>query len=207
MNFHQGLNMEKTPVNFEKDLNRIAGLISDIRYAEPPDSLAEKILVRVKPKKLTVLQRLWRRLRTPVPMTPLRLLTAGVSFVAIFALAVTILWQDAGERIATQRINEVADQRLHTVMLFLDRPDAKDVEVIGSFNNWSQQGVRMVWDKDRGLWVVALRLNRGSYEYAFRINKEEIVADPKAILNRDDGFGHQNSILIIGNGNGNETRI
>jgi 1,4-alpha-glucan branching enzyme len=92
-------------------------------------------------------------------------------------------------------------------MLFLDRPDATDVELIGSFNNWSQEGVRMVWDKDRGLWVGVLQLKRGSYEYAFRVNQKEIVADPKAILHREDGFGHQNSILIIGNGNGNETSI
>ena len=199
--------MKKTPVNIERDLSRIAGLIADIRYAEPPESLTEKVLANLKPKRLTVLERLWRRLRTPISVSPLRLLPAGVSVLAIFALTLTLLWRDPGERIVTQRINEVADQGLNTVMLFLDRPDATDVEVIGSFNNWSQDGVRMVWDKDRRIWVVALHLKRGSYEYAFRVNNREIVADPKAILHRDDGFGHQNSILIIGNGNGNETRI
>jgi len=156
---------------------------------------------------MTFFKQVWRKLRTPMPVSPLRLLPAGVSVLVIFALAVTLLWRAPGERIVTQRINEVADQGLNTVMLFLDRPDATDVEVIGSFNNWSQQGVRMVWDKDRRLWVVALHLKRGNYEYAFRVNNREIVADPKAILHRDDGFGHQNSILIIGNGNGNETRI
>lgn len=199
--------MGKTSLNTEKDLRRIAGLIADIRYAEAPESLTENVLARIKPKNLTLLERLWRRLRTPVSVSPLRLLPAGVSALAIFALALTLLWKDSGERIVTQRINQVTDQGLRTVMLFLDRPDATDVEVIGSFNNWSQEGVRMVWDKDRGLWVVALHLKRGSYEYAFRVNNREIVPDPKAILNRDDGFGHQNSILIIGNGNGNETRI
>jgi hypothetical protein len=199
--------MEKTPVNIEKDLRRIAGLIADIRYAEPPESLTENVLANIKPKKMSFFKRFWRKLRTPVSVTPLRLLPAGGSVLAIFALALTLLWQAPGERVVTQRINEVADQRLNTVMLFLDRSDATDVEVIGSFNNWSQEGVRMVWDKDRRLWVVALHLKRGSYEYAFRVNNREIVADPKAILHRDDGFGHQNSILIIGNGNGSETRI
>jgi hypothetical protein len=199
--------MEKTPVNIEKDLRRIAGLIADIRYAEPPESLTENVLANIKPKKMSLFKRFWRKLRTPVSVTPLRLLPAGGSVLAIFALALTLLWQAPGERVVTQRINEVADQRLNTVMLFLDRSDATDVEVIGSFNNWSQEGVRMVWDKDRRLWVVALHLKRGSYEYAFRVNNREIVADPKAILHRDDGFGHQNSILIIGNSNGNEAKI
>ena len=199
--------MEKTPVNIEKDLRRIAGLIADIRYAEPPESLTENVLANIKPKKMSFFKRFWRKLRTPVSVTPLRLLPAGGSVLAIFALALTLLWQAPGERVVTQRINEVADQRLNTVMLFLDRSDATDVEVIGSFNNWSQEGVRMVWDKDRRLWVVALHLKRGSYEYAFRVNNREIVADPKAILYRDDGFGHQNSILIIRNGNGNEAKI
>jgi Carbohydrate-binding module 48 (Isoamylase N-terminal domain) len=199
--------MEKNPGNVDKDLSRIAGLIANIRYAEPPESFAEKVLANIKPKRMTLLKRLWRRLRTPIPVSPLRLLPAGVSVLAIFALALTLLWRDPGQRVVTQKINEVASQGLNTVMLFLDRPDATDVEVIGSFNKWSQEGVRMVWDRDRGLWVVALHLKRGSYEYAFRVNNREIVADPKAILHRDDGFGHQNSILIIGNGNGNETRI
>ena len=199
--------MEKTPVNVEKDLRRIAGLIADIRYAEPPESLTENVLANIQPKKMTFFKQVWRKLRTPMPVSPLRLLPAGVSVLVIFALAVTLLWRAPGERIVTERINEVVDQGLNTVMLFLDRPDATDVAVIGSFNNWSQEGVRMVWDKDRRLWVVALHLKRGNYEYAFRVNNREIVADPKAILHRDDGFGHQNSILIIGNGNGNETRI
>jgi hypothetical protein len=199
--------MEKTPVNIEKDLKRIAGLIADIRYAEPADFLTENVLANIKPKKVTLFKRVWRRLRTPVSVSPLRLLPAGVSVLAIFALTLTLLWRAPGERIVTQRINEVADQGLSTVTLFLDRPDATEVEVIGSFNNWSREGVRMVWDKDRRLWAVALHLKRGSYEYAFRVNNREIVADPKALLRTDDGFGHQNSILIIGNGNGNETRI
>jgi len=191
----------------EKDLRRIAGLIADIRYAEAPECLAEKVLARIKPKNPTLLERLWRRLRTPLSISPLSLLPAGASAVAIFALALTLLWKDSGERIVPQGINQVSDQGLRTVMLFLDRPDATDVEVIGSFNKWSQEGVRMAWDKDRGLWVAVLQLKQGSYEYAFRVNNREIVPDPRAILKRDDGFGHQNSILIIGDGNGNETRI
>lgn len=199
--------MKKTPANIEKDLSSIAGLIGDIRYEEPPESLAENVLAKIKPKKLTFLERLWRKLRTPLSITPLRLLPGGVLLLAIFALVFTLLWRDSGEKTVTQRINEVTDQGFKTVMLFLDRPDATDVEVIGSFNNWSQEGVKMVWDKDHGLWVVALHLKRGSYEYAFRVNDREIVSDPKAILHRDDGFGHQNSILIIGNGYGNETSI
>ncbi len=199
--------MEKTPVNVEKDLRRIAGLIADIRYAEPPEALTEKVLANIKAKRVTFFKKVWRRLRTPISVSPLRLLPAGVSVLAIFAMALTLFWRAPEERTDTQRINEVTDRGRHAVVLFLDRPDATDVEVIGSFNNWSQEGIRMVWDKDRGLWVVTLHLKRGTYEYAFRVNDREIVADPKAILHRDDGFGHRNSILIIGNGEGNETRI
>jgi len=199
--------MQKTPVNIEKVLKRITGLIVDIRYAEPPESLTENVLARIKPKKSTFLERLWRRLRTPVSVSPLKMLPAGASVLGVFAFAVVLLWRDPGERIVTHGINQVTHHPLNAVVLFLDRPDATQVEVIGSFDNWSQRGVSMVWDKDRGLWVGALYLKPGSYEYAFRVNNREIIADPKAILNQDDGFGHQNSILIIGNGNGGETKI
>jgi hypothetical protein len=199
--------MGKIPVNLEKDLSRIARLIGDIRYAEPSESLTETVLGRLKPKRLNFSTRLWRRLKTPVSVTPLKLLPGGVSVLAVLVLASTLMWRTPPERVVTQRTREVADQGLRTVTLFLDRPDATEVEVIGSFNHWSREGVRMVWDKDRRLWVAALRLKRGSYEYAFRVNGTEIMADPRAVLHQDDGFGHQNSILIIGNGNGNEASI
>lgn len=199
--------MEKVPEKTEKDLRRIAGLIADIQYAEPPELLAQKVLANIKPKKTNFFRRVWRRFRTPVSVRPLRALPAGISALVIFALALTLLWRTPGERVVTKGIHEVADQGFNTVTLFLDRPDATDVELIGSFNHWSKEGVKMVWDKERRLWVAVLNLKRGSYEYAFRVNNTEIVADPRAMLYRDDGFGHQNSILIVGNGNGNETRI
>jgi hypothetical protein len=199
--------MEKPPLTIEKDLKRIVARIADIRYAEPPESLAEEVLARIKPKRTTLFKRLWLRMRTPVSVTPLRLLPAAFSALVILSLALSLLWRAPDERIGGQTTKKVDDHGLNTVMLLLDRPGATDVEVIGSFNNWAQEGVKMVWDKERGVWVVILHLRRGSYEYAFRINDEEIIADPKAILQRDDGFGHQNSILMIGNGNGNETRI
>ena len=199
--------MEKIPRNVEEDLRRLAGLIANVRYAEPPESLTEEVLAKIKPRKMRFFKRAWRRLRTPLSVSPLRVLPAGVSVLAIFALALMLLWRAPGQRVVTQGISEVADQGFNTVMLFLDQPDATDVELIGSFNNWSKEGVKMVWDKDRRLWVGVLHLKRGRYEYAFRVNNREIVADPRALLHRDDGFGHQNSILIVGNGNGNETRI
>jgi hypothetical protein len=201
------MKMGKTPVNLEKDLSRLAGLIADIRYAEPPDTLAKTVLSRLEPKRVNSFTRLWRRLRAPVTVTPLKLMPVGVSIVAVLALALTFLWREPADRVVPQRIHEVTDQGIYTVTLFLDRPDATDVEVIGSFNRWSQEGIRMFWDEDRRLWVATLRLKRGTYEYAFRVNGTEIVADPRAVLHQDDGFGHQNSILIIGNGNGNEASI
>jgi hypothetical protein len=137
----------------------------------------------------------------------MRLLPAGVSGLAVLVLAFILLRPAPSDIITTQKDNGLPDQGLHSVVLFLDRPDARDVEVLGSFNNWSQEGIRMIWDKDRGLWVTVLHLKRGSYEYAFRIDQRELVADPRAVLKRDDGFGHKNSILIIGNGNDNETKI
>lgn len=200
--------MEKTPSNNEKDLSRLAGLIADIRYAEPPDALAERIMAGITPKEPTWVQRLLRRLRTPMSVTPLRLVPAGVSLLVVFIAALTLFGPSPDQRGIRQRLTEEGiDQGLKTVMLVLDRPDARDVEVIGSFNNWSREGIRMVRDKDHGVWVVVLHLKRGSYEYAFRVNQEEIVEDPKAIMQRDDGFGHKNSILIIENGNGKETKI
>jgi 1,4-alpha-glucan branching enzyme len=79
--------------------------------------------------------------------------------------------------------------------------------VIGSFNQWTPNGFRMHWDERRGLWILSARLERGRYEYAFLVDNQVVVPDPKALLQQDDGFGNKNSILIIERDNNNETKI
>ena len=88
----------------------------------------------------------------------------------------------------------------------LSTPGASRVELIGSFNQW-RPGVLMTWDESRKIWIVSLSLQKGRYEYAFLVDGEKIVSDPKALINQDDGFGNKNSILIVERNHDHEAGI
>jgi 1,4-alpha-glucan branching enzyme len=72
-------------------------------------------------------------------------------------------------------------------------PDAKEVYVCGTFNNW--QKCPMKYSKTKKAWVATLDLKEGRYEY-------KILADGKWIADPTrekvtNPFGTENSLLII----------
>ena len=159
--------MEKTHENVEKDLSRIAELIADIRYAEPPDSLAEAVLGKIKPKKLSPFKRLWRKARTPVLVTPLKLLPVGVSALAILILALSFLWRAPEERFVTQTVNQVTD-RGFTVSLI---PHTAKVTTLGL----KQVGDQVNLESDLiGKYVERLLQERG-----------QLPAKPTPVIDKD----------------------
>jgi len=192
--------------DLEKDLRRIAGEVARIPDVDPPDTLVDSIMARIRPKKVHWSRRLWRRMQVPFTLTPLR----TVSLAAVFVTAVmllTVFLGRAPERRELALKLEGKKEPGTTVVFTLDMADALSVGVIGSFNRWKADDFKMHWDQGRSLWVLSLQLEAGRYEYAFIIDGKEVVPDPKALLQEDDGFGNRNSILIIERDNGNETVI
>lgn len=78
-------------------------------------------------------------------------------------------------------------------LLDLSVPDARQVDVVGSWNNWQPTPMT----RADGTFFTVLHLPPGRYEYMFRVDGERWVQDPGAPLSRDDGFGRRNSILEI----------
>ena len=74
-------------------------------------------------------------------------------------------------------------------------PEAHEVFVAGSFNNW-HPGAWPLVDRGHGHWVKEISLAPGRYEYQFVVdgrwmhdrNAEELVENP---------FGGMNSVLVI----------
>ncbi len=62
------------------------------------------------------------------------------------------------------------------VRFTLDRPEAEDIRVTGSWNNWDPEGIRMAKDED-GLWSITIPLKPGTHFYKFYIDGKW-VADP-----------------------------
>ncbi|HVP58461.1 MAG TPA: BamA/TamA family outer membrane protein, partial [bacterium] len=69
----------------------------------------------------------------------------------------------------------------------LARPDAKDVRVTGSFNDWNPEGIKMTKD-EQGTWSVLVPIAPGYVTYKFYIDGEW-GPDPDVAEKVDDGKG------------------
>ncbi len=169
--------------------------VRDMPLVEPPASLASSVMASIKPKKLTWRRRASRWARTPwsFSVTPMGAIPAAAFLLALFILP--MLWMNQGGPTAP---GPVAGHSI-PVVFSLAHSGAKSVSVIGSFNNWRSNGYEMARDSTSTTWTLSVNLPLGSHEYAFVVDGETIIPDPNALLRRDDGFGAQNSILVIGN--------
>ncbi|MDW8467451.1 MAG: alpha-amylase family glycosyl hydrolase [Chloroherpetonaceae bacterium] len=72
---------------------------------------------------------------------------------------------------------------------------AKQVSVMGSFNDWNRTSLPMQKTPD-GSFVLTCRFNEGQYQYKFVVDGEEIIDEqnPQKVPN---GFGGYNSVLSI----------
>ncbi|MCC7262363.1 MAG: isoamylase early set domain-containing protein [Candidatus Latescibacteria bacterium] len=77
----------------------------------------------------------------------------------------------------------------------LDTPEAQEVFVAGTFNNWNPEGHPLKKDK-KGVWKVALSLPAGTHEYRFVVNGEWLE-DPACEERCLNAFGTHNSVLTL----------
>ena len=90
------------------------------------------------------------------------------------------------------------DARTVIVVFVLEAPDAREVCVVGDWNDWEPDVNRLRDPDGDGIWEIELKLEEGGdYRYQFLVNKELWIPDPKSDLQLDDGFGGVNSILQI----------
>ncbi len=80
----------------------------------------------------------------------------------------------------------------------LRAPDAEQVTLAGSFNDWSPEGIELVRSPDTGLWTGTVPLSPGEHEYLFVIDGTSWIPDPSAHAQVDDGFGAANSVIVVG---------
>jgi len=83
------------------------------------------------------------------------------------------------------------------VEVALAAPQATSVAVVGDFNNWNPQRTRLVRSSHEGRWSARLRLPPGVYQYSFVIDGTTWVRDPQSKTVLSDGFGGENSVIIV----------
>lgn len=99
------------------------------------------------------------------------------------------------EKSTTERPQEQKQRsREKTVEFRLNRPQAKGVVVVGTFNNWDTSKTPM--QKDGGNWKASIPLAPGRYEYRF-VADGEWLSDPNAKESVRNDFGSTNSVLVV----------
>jgi len=74
------------------------------------------------------------------------------------------------------------------------KPAAKEVSLVGEFNNWDPKSGRMA--KKKGVFQKTIRLDPGEYQYKFLIDGEW-HCDPSARRQVPNEFGTTNSVVRI----------
>jgi hypothetical protein len=107
---------------------------------------------------------------------------------ALAAAAVLVLWLRPG--------TPPPSASLVTVRFVLVAPEARQVSLAGTFNQWNTQVTPLVRAGATGVWTATLTLPAGQHQYAFVVDGARWVPDPGAPA-VDDGFGRRNSVLTL----------
>lgn len=97
----------------------------------------------------------------------------------------------AGKPSATDTVNLVR-------FVFVDS-NARSVELVGDFNEWTKGATQLKPSGAPGVWAASVALPAGRHEYAFIINGTRWIADPLATKSSDD-FGTESSVIQVGSG-------
>jgi len=169
----------------------IADGIRDIPEINTPDGFSTRVMANLEPKRPSSWSRFLLWLIRPQALTfrPLQVVPVMVGIIALLVLSFV-------------KIDKPISQdgiQLSTVRFILNdtNMNARNVSVIGSFNNWKAERSVMWYNQDSKAWILEAQLPPGDHEYLFLVNGEELVPDPQAQMSRDDGFGNKNSIMFV----------
>lgn len=78
-----------------------------------------------------------------------------------------------------------------------DVPAGTRITIVGDFNGWDVNALPLALDN--GVWTATVPLLPGRHVYAFVVNGEKWIADPRAPAATDADFGRPGSVVIVQN--------
>jgi len=177
---------------------KIAHRVKRMAYLDPPASLLPSVMDAIRKRRFSWYARICKWARSPrsITFTPLQVAASAI----VLILCTTFMLTQFTRNNQPVPIQPGYDRI--PVRFSLNLADARSVAVIGSFNQWRPQGFEMQGGEDKqGAWTLTLDLPEGRYEYAFLIDGNRVVPDPRASLFQNDGFGNRNAVLILGTEN------
>ena len=156
----------------------------DRRPVQLPDVTARVMATLAAPRR-----KFWRRVVEPreirIRVRPWLLVPA------LAAAAALVLWVGRPGPVSPSS----QASALVTVRFVLSAPEAHDVALAGTFNQWDAQATPLVRTAN-GVWTATITLPAGQHQYAFVVDGARWVPDPAAPA-VDDGFGRRNSVLTL----------
>lgn len=184
---------EAVPAELEADLarfERAMDVLRDELTAAPPD-LATPVMTRVR----TVRRSPWRRALGWATAPSIRLSPATGALALAAAVAFALIARPTPE--PTDSAPAARTAPAATTRFVFVAPRASNVAVTGDFVAWDPDGVPMRDEAGNGVWVAEVELRPGLHHYVFIVDGTEWRPDPNATSQVDDGFGQENSVLIV----------
>lgn len=174
--------------------------IAEVLQTAPPRSLPPGFAIQTVERALERRARwrswraFWRRpfaflfLPRPVRLRPVWQLAWGL---ALCLASATATWWGVKVFSPTQEAEMV------WVRFALQAPGARQVALVGNFNSWNAEAIRLEDPEGDGNWHIVVPLKPGVYQYMFVLDGEQWIPDPLENESVEDGFGQQNSLMRV----------
>ena len=139
----------------------------------------------------------WRSARLHLSPLGALALAAGISAFAVVSTLAIGSRTGAGKPAPTIAEKSITTDTVNVIRFVFVDAQARSVEIIGDFNEWTRGANKLQRSGAPGVWSVAVPLSPGRHEYAFIINGSRWVADPLAVKSSDD-FGTESSVIRVG---------
>jgi hypothetical protein len=183
---------------FAAALARAEALQRELGQLPPPEdpgpALTQSIMAALPPRTGRSWS-LWVSHPVPVPAWAIAL----VAVVAVVAF-LWVSWQPSPPpSVATVAPagKTRCEPQVVLVRFMLQSPAARTVSLAGDFNGWSLKRTPLTDPDGDGTWTVTLPLRPGRYQYKFLVDGQRWTVDPGAPTHLPDGFGGQNSLLVL----------
>jgi len=189
---HKALDGEVAPEALapaqRRDADRLAAVAALLAAAPVGASVEQRVMTAIQRPAPTAGGRLVRWALRPHAVVLRMRPVWSLALVASILLLAVLPSPEAGLQLGEEE----------GVAQFVGRfPGARSVHVVGSFNDWGPVSIPLE-DRDHdGVWRAAVVLPGGTHEYMFVIDGERWVVDPLAGRFVADGFGRENSLLIV----------
>jgi hypothetical protein len=181
----------------DRDGEGLEQLIMRLRAPAPNEAAAQQRVVAAVTARLGLRRPWWRRPATVARAAVLTSLAAAAS------LIVAVIGRQGGPQgHAAQDPSPIAlpaaaHPAFTTVAFSLADASARQVALVGDFNDWSADATPLVRTGD-GPWRVAVALPPGRHAYAFVVDGVRWTADPLSPLTEKSDLGQPTSVLYVG---------